>query len=109
MDLPRIELGPPRCKRSILPLDYRPNNLIRPSQFLSFPKKLYVGRRIKFTCSFSKNVERKQYLLYLKNFIFYVHKIFFISKKLIFILVNNFFFEKIIGGNPSAGSPTDTL
>ena len=46
MDPPGIEPGSHPCKGRILPLDYRPNNLIRPSQFLSFPKIVCRSRDV---------------------------------------------------------------
>ena len=36
MDLPRIELGSRRCKRCVLPLDYRPSDTLPEKPKLAF-------------------------------------------------------------------------
>ena len=45
MGLPRIELGYHRCKRCVLPLDYKPLNLAKIlSLYKSYDKYYYLGK-----------------------------------------------------------------
>ena len=73
MDLPGVEPGSPRCKRGIIPLDYRPNILLSPHQFLnvmlfSLPSEiLYLHFLIQLLLSLNHNAFAMYLLLLLPH------------------------------------------